>query len=73
MMNTFDDRSLHHFFEYCLQQDTLVSDISQRECTFLVNLLSENGRNWVNYEEFLDFIIPRSTKKITKRLYGKIQ
>ena len=73
LMSTLDDRSLFNFFGYCLQPDTLASEITERECTFLVNLLSENGRSWVNYEEFLDFIIPRSTKKVTKRLYGKIK
>ena len=73
LMNTLDDRSLCHFFQYCLQPDTLVSEITERECTFLVSLLSENGRNFVTYEQFLEFILPRSTKKITKRLYGKIK
>lgn len=50
-----------------------MGEISERECTFLVSLLSDNSRNWINYEQFLDFIIPRSAKKITKRLYGKIK
>ena len=68
-----DDRSLYVFFTCNLQPATLKSDISERQCTFLVNLMTDNNQSVVSYEQFLDFIIPRTKKKITRRLISKIK
>lgn len=68
-----DDRSLFVFFTCNLQPDTLKSDISEKQCTFLVNLMTDNNQSVITYEQFLDFIIPRTKKKITRRLIGKIK
>lgn len=68
-----DDRSLFVFFTCNLQPDTLKSDISEKQCTFLVNLMTDNNKSVVSYEQFLDFIIPRTKKKITRRLINKIK
>ena len=35
--------------------------------------MTDNNKNFVNYEQFLDFIIPRTKKRITKKLISKIR
>ena len=39
----------------------------------MVNLMTDNNQSCINYEQFLDFIIPRTKKKITKKLIIKIR
>ena len=68
-----DDRALFVFFTCNLQPGTLKSDISEKQCTFLVNLMTDNNQSFVTYEQFLDFIIPRTKKTITRRLLSKIK
>lgn len=68
-----DDRALFVFFTYNLQPETLKSQITEKQCTFLVNLMSDNNQNMISYEQFLDFIIPRTKKRITKRMITKIK
>lgn len=38
-----DDRSLYVFFTCNLQPATLKSDISEKQCTFLINLMTDNN------------------------------
>ena len=71
--NGIFDRSLYVFFTCNLQPGTLKSDITEKQCTFLVNLMTDNNQSVVSYEQFLDFIIPRTKKKITRRLINKIR
>lgn len=68
-----DDRALFVFFTCNLQPETLKTVITERQCTFLVNLMTDNNQSCINYEQFLDFIIPRTKKKITKSLIVKIR
>ena len=35
--------------------------------------MTDNNQNCITYEQFLDFIIPRTKKKITKKLILKIK
>jgi len=35
--------------------------------------MTDNNKSVVSYEQFLDFIIPRTKKKITRRLISKIK
>ena len=67
------DRSLFVFFTCNLQPGTLKSDISEKQCTFLINLMTDNNQTVVSYEQFLDFILPRTKKKITRGLLAKIK
>ena len=45
-----DDRSLFVFFTCNLQPATLKSEISEKQCTFLVNLMTDNNKSVVTYE-----------------------
>jgi len=56
-----------------LQSGTLKSDFTDKQCSFLVNLITDNTDSEVSYEQFLDFALPRSRKKLTKRLVNKIK
>ena len=68
-----DDRALFVFFTCNLQPDTLKTIITEKQCTFLVNIMTDNNQSVISYEQFLDFIIPRTKKKITKKLILKIK
>ena len=68
-----DDRALELFFRHTLQADTLKSNITDRQCTFLVNIMTDNNHSQISYEAFLDFIIPKTKKKITQKLLVKIR
>ena len=38
-----DDRALELFFRHTLQADTLKTDINDKQCTFLVNIMTDNN------------------------------
>lgn len=71
--NNFDDHSIFCFFKINLQADTLKQDFTDKQCSFLVNLMTDNNSTKVTYEQYLDFIIPRTKKKITQTLVNKIK
>lgn len=64
---------LYCFFKVSLQSGTLKQDFTDKQCSFLVNLMTDNNASRVTYEQFLDFIIPRTKKKITQKLVNKIK
>lgn len=61
------------YFRVNLSPGTLKSELSEKDCNFLVNLMTDNNHSMVSYEQFLDFIIPKTKKKITKSLVNKIK
>ena len=45
-----DDRGLFVFFTCNLQPETLKTVITEKQCTFLVNLMTDNNQTFINYE-----------------------
>ena len=68
-----DDRAIFCYFRLKLTADTLKHDFTDKQCTFLVNLMTDNSKTNVSYEQFLNFIIPRTKKSITPVLISKIK
>jgi hypothetical protein len=69
-----DDKAINCFLEVGLETGTLRSVLTIKECTFLVNLITEeNNMKAIPYESFIDFIIPQSKKKVSTRLLKKIK
>lgn len=68
-----DDHSIYCFFKLNLQPGTLKQDLTDKQCSFLVNLMTDNNSTKVSYEQYLDFIIPRTKKRITQSLVNKIR
>lgn len=72
-MKGLDDHSIYCYFKVRLQPGTLKQDFTDRQCSFLVNLLTNNSSTSASYEQYLNFVIPRTKKKITKKLISKIR
>ena len=68
-----DDKCLHCFLEVGLQSGVLKTDLSDKDCIFLVNHINQENLRAIPYERFIDFIIPQSNKKVTTRLLRKIK
>ena len=68
-----DDRIIHCFLEAGLQAGTLRSVLTEKECIFLVNLINQENKKVVLYEQFLDFILPHGSKKVSGRLLRKVK
>jgi hypothetical protein len=47
--------------------------LDEKDCIFLVNLINGQNKKTVPYEQFLDFILPQSSKKVSGRLLKKIK
>ena len=45
-----DDRSLHCFLQVGLQSGTLRTEITEKDCTFLVNLINQSNLKTIPYE-----------------------
>lgn len=73
VISGIDDHSIYCYFKVRLQPGTLKQDFTDRQCSFLVNLMTDNNSTSVSYEQFLNFVIPRTKKKITKTLVNKIR
>ena len=69
----FDDRDIYCFFRTNLQPGTLKQDFTDRQTSFLVNLMTDNNSTHVSYEHFLNFVVPRTKKKLTAGLIAKIK
>jgi hypothetical protein len=72
-LHGLEEKTLFVYFKLNLQQGTLKTELTERQCAFLINLMSDTHKTEVSYEQFLDFVIPRTKKKITKRLITKIK
>jgi len=46
--------------------------LTARHAAFLVNLMTDHSSTKVSYEQFLDFTLPKTKKKITQKLVNKI-
>jgi hypothetical protein len=68
-----DDRSMYCFLQAGLAEGTLRTELTDKDCTFLVNLIVQDNLKAVPYESFIDFIIPQSSKKVTTKLLKKIK
>ena len=68
-----DDRAIHCFLQVGLQSGTLRTEMDEKDCTFLVNLINQENLQAIPYESFIDFIIPHTNKKVTTRLLKKIR
>ena len=69
-----DDKCMHCFLQAGLQTGTLRTEISEKDCTFLVNLINqEKNQKAIPYEAFIDFLIPQTNKKVSTRLLKKIK
>lgn len=68
-----DDKQIHCFLEAGLQSGTLRTDLTEKDCIFLVNLMNQANKKAVPFEQFIDFVIPQSSKKISTRLLKKIK
>jgi len=53
-----DDKAIGCFLEAGLQSGTLRTELTPKECTFLVNLINQANMKAVPYEQFIDFVIP---------------
>ena len=53
-----DDRALHCFLQVGLASGTLKTELTDKDCTFLVNLINEENLKAIPYEAFIDFVIP---------------
>ena len=49
------------------------TELTDKDCTFLVNLINDENQKSIPYESFIDFVLPQSGKKITARLLKKIK
>jgi Ca2+-binding EF-hand superfamily protein len=65
-------KTFYCYFRCTLSPGTLKNELTERQCNFLVNLMVDNNHSEVSYEQFLEFILPR-TKKMTKGLVNKIR
>jgi hypothetical protein len=45
-----DDRAIFCYFRLNLQAETLMADFTDKQCTFLINLMTDNNKHEVNYE-----------------------
>jgi len=68
-----DEQAIFCYFKLKLQHGTLKSELTERQCSFLINLMSDTNQTSTSYEQFLDFVIPRTKKRITKKLILKIK
>lgn len=66
-------KAFYCYFQVKLNPGTLKCELTEKQCSFLVNLMTDNNHSVVSYEQFLDFIIPRTKKKISKALINKIK
>ena len=66
-------KAFYSYFRTNLSPGTLKSELTEQQCNFLVNIMTDNNQSFVSYEQFLDFIIPWTKKKITKKLVNKIK
>jgi len=46
----FDDRAIFCYFKLKLAAGTLKHDFTDRQCNFLVNLMTENNKTSISYE-----------------------
>jgi len=53
-----NDRGLHCFLQVGLQEGTLKTELTDKDCTFLVNLINDENQKHIPYEAFIDFVIP---------------
>ena len=67
-----DDLQIFSFFKSNLQPGTLKQELTARHAAFLVNLMTDHSSTKVSYEQFLDFTLPKTKKKITQKLVNKI-
>lgn len=49
------------------------TELTEKDCIFLVNLINQENKKAVPFEQFIDFVIPQSNKKISTRLLNKIK
>lgn len=71
--NGITHKAFFCYFKVKLNAGTLKCELTEKHCSFLVNLMTDNNCSVVSYEQFLDFIIPRTKKKISKTLINKIK
>lgn len=45
-----DDRALHCFLQAGLQEGTLKTELTDKDCTFLVNLINDDNGKTIPYE-----------------------
>jgi hypothetical protein len=68
-----DARVLMCFLEVGLK-GVLELEITEKDCTFLVNVINdENKRKSITYENFVEFLLPKSTNKIPSGLLDKVR